>query len=89
MYALGRLGNDQLIEQCAKHICEHKLKSREAIAFIRSQYCEYRPSNADALVSRLATIIDDYHRTHRADWHEVESALIALLDTIRQYKDDA
>src|SRR5215467_8071277 len=46
--ALGRLGDDDAIQACARHICQERMTTREALAFIRRYRFGLSHGNVDA-----------------------------------------
>jgi hypothetical protein len=70
---LGRLGDDEALRAVARHICERKPTTKDAVAMIRHYRLGRQPRGAvDDLTNRLITLIVEYIDSHAG----VDAAMI-------------
>lgn len=82
---LGRLEDEELIKGVARVICQNKLSTDDAIAYIRQFRTQKSKGDNIKLAKAIAILIEDYRYTHSDVNHEmIESSLNLVLNAFSE-----
>jgi len=80
---LGRMNDGAAMYRAARHICDHQLPTREAVAYIRRVRVGKIPLGAEGdvqaratpIAEKIITAINEYRERYDLDWGDVRAAL--------------
>jgi len=86
MYELGRLEDEDLIKTVARAICTRKMKSKDAVNYIKEFRLPTKQADTHDLALKLSKVLLEYRETHETQTFDyvgvefVESAIYEALD---------